>query len=310
MRDDQADRPILVGYDDSPESRDALRWAVEEARLRKLPVLVCHALHWPYALRPVAREVMTQIEQAALGVVDEGVRRAKELAPEVDLQPVLGKGTPAAVLLEVGRGAELTVLGSRGQGGFDGLQVGSAAVQVPAHSVGPVVVVRPSLQPPGGQDARVVVGLDGSPPSLAALDFALDEAALRGGSVTALCCWSDCGSASWPEPLPFVDSNALRRGAEARFREVVSHLAARRPEVTVFTEFVTERPPTCPGRLDEGRHAPRPRQPGERSSRLPAARPGHPDRAARILVPGRGDPRRGAEPTTAARMSGEQGGGR
>ncbi|MGW2219959.1 universal stress protein [Nonomuraea sp. NPDC001684] len=238
MRDDQADRPILVGYDDSPESRDALRWAVEEARLRRLPVLVCHALHWPFAQRPVAEEVLTQIEQVALGVVDDGVRRAKELAPEVDVQPVLGKGTPAAVLLEVASGAELTVLGSRGQDGFEGLQVGSAAVQVPAHSVRPVVVVRPSLRPPDGQDVRVVVGLDGSPPSLAALD----EAALRGGSVTALCCWADCGSASWPDPLPFVDSNALRKGAEARFREVVSHLAARRPEVTVFTEFVTERP--------------------------------------------------------------------
>ncbi|AQZ63210.1 Universal stress protein family [[Actinomadura] parvosata subsp. kistnae] len=242
MRDEQAGRPILVGYDDSPESRHALRWAVEEARLRRLPVLVCHALHWPYAPRPVAQEVLAQIEQVALGVVDEGVRRAKELAPEVDVQPVLGKGTPSAVLLEVARGAEMAVLGCRGQGGFDGLQVGAAAVQVPAHSVRPVVVVRPCLQPPDGQDVRVVVGLDGSPPSVAALEFALEEAALRDGSVTALCCWSDCGSASWPEPLPFVDSNALRRGAEARFREVVSHLAAGRPEVTVFIEFVTERP--------------------------------------------------------------------
>ncbi|MFF0862095.1 universal stress protein [Nonomuraea sp. NPDC003560] len=108
MHADQADRPILVGYDDSPESRDALRWAVEEARLRRVSVLVCHALHWPYAPRPVAEEVLTQIEQVALAVVDEGVRRAKEPAPEVDVQPVLGKGTPAAVLLEVASGAVFT----------------------------------------------------------------------------------------------------------------------------------------------------------------------------------------------------------
>ncbi|MFK4043235.1 hypothetical protein ACI2LC_46200 [Nonomuraea wenchangensis] len=63
-----------------------------------------------------------------------------------------------------------------------------------------------------------------------------------GGTVTAMCCWADCGSSSWQEPLPFVDSYALRTGAEARFREVVSHLARCRPDVPVITEFVTERP--------------------------------------------------------------------
>ncbi|MEU4512213.1 universal stress protein [Nonomuraea wenchangensis] len=242
MNDGQAGRPVLVGYDDSTESRHALRWAAEEARLRRLPVLVCHALHWPYATKPLSAEMMAQIEQVAQGVVDEGVRRARELAPEVDARGLLARGTPAAVLLEVGREAELTVLGSRGQGGFDDLRVGSAAVQVPAHCVTPVVVVRPALRPPAAGAARILVGLDGSPACLTALDFALDEAALRLGTVTALCCWTECGSSSWPDPLPFVDSHALRRGAEDRFREVVARLAGRRPDVPVITEFVTERP--------------------------------------------------------------------
>jgi nucleotide-binding universal stress UspA family protein len=241
MSDRHAGRPILVGYDDSSESRQALRWAVEEARLRGLPVLVCHAWQWPYALRPVAQEILAQIEQVARGVVDDGVRCARDLAPEVDVQPLLGKGTPPAVLLEAAREAEVAVLGSRGQGGFDGLQVGSAAVQVPAHSVRPVIVIRPLL-PPTSQEVRIVVGIDGSPASRAAFEFALEEAALRGGTLTALCCWGDCGSSSRQEPLPFVDSHALRRGAEARFHEVASQLARRHPDVPVTTEFVTERP--------------------------------------------------------------------
>ncbi|MFC4119903.1 universal stress protein [Nonomuraea zeae] len=241
MSDAYAGRPILVGYDDSPGSQQALSWALDEARLRGLPVLVCHALHWPYALRPVAQDVLEQIEQVALGVVEDGVRRARGLAPDVDVRPLLGRGTPSAVLLEAARDAEMTVLGSRGQGGFDGLHVGSAAVQVPAHSVRPVVVVRP-LVPPSGQEPRIVVGVDGSPPSLAALGFALDEATLRGATLTALCCWTPCGSSSWQDPLPFVDSQALRRGAEDRFNEVVSQLASKHPGVPVTTAFVTERP--------------------------------------------------------------------
>ncbi|MGI5271163.1 universal stress protein [Nonomuraea sp. CA-218870] len=240
MSDGHAGRPIVVGYDDSPESGQALGWALDEARLRGLPVLVCHALHWPYALRAVPEETVAQIERVALGVVEDGVGRARELAPEVDVRPLLGRGTPAAVILEVARDAELVVLGFRGQGGFEGLRVGSAAVQVPAHSVRPVVVVRPLL-PPDGRDVRIVAGLDGSPASLAAFDFALEEAALRGGTLTALCCWGEHGSVPWEDPLPFVSSRALRTGAEARFREVVTQLAGRRPGVPVVTEFVTER---------------------------------------------------------------------
>src|SRR5690606_25595278 len=210
VSDGYADRPIVVGYDGSEGSRQALEWAADEARRRGLPVLVCHALHWPYAFRPVAREVMAEIEQAASSVVEDGVRRAQELVPGVDVRPLLARGTAASVLLDASRDAELTVLGSRGQGGFDSLQVGSAAVQVPAYSAGPVVVVRPSRSP-GGREVRIVTGMDGSPPSLAAFDFALDEAALRGGTVHVLCCWADRGSASWPDALPFVDSHALRR---------------------------------------------------------------------------------------------------
>lgn len=74
-------RPVLVGYDESPASTLALCWAVEEARLRKSSVLVCHAWHWPYPLRPVEQEVLAQIERVAAHVVDEGIRRARSLAP-------------------------------------------------------------------------------------------------------------------------------------------------------------------------------------------------------------------------------------
>jgi nucleotide-binding universal stress UspA family protein len=35
-------RPIVVGYDGSPPACRALAWALEEARLRKLPVRLVH----------------------------------------------------------------------------------------------------------------------------------------------------------------------------------------------------------------------------------------------------------------------------
>ncbi|MEO3886716.1 universal stress protein [Nonomuraea sp. B5E05] len=234
-------RPVLVGYDESPASALALRWAVEEARLRESSVLVCHAWHWPYPRRPVDREVLAQVERVAAQVVDEGVHRARGLAPDVDVRPRLERGTASTVLLRVAREAELTVLGLRGQGGFDELRVGSAAVQVPAHSARPVIVVRPDAMP-AGDATRIVVGVDGSPASLAALGFGLEEAALRDCAVTAVCCWRDHGPPAGPDWQPFVDSQAIRSGAEVRFRDVTSHLTSRHPTVSVTTEFVTERP--------------------------------------------------------------------
>ncbi|MEO3873849.1 universal stress protein [Nonomuraea sp. B12E4] len=234
-------RPILVGYDESPASTLALCWAVDEARLRRSSILVCHAWQWPYPRRLVEPEVLAQVEGIAARVLDEGVGHVRRLAPDVDVQPRLIRGTASTVLLQAAHEAEMTVLGSRGQGGFEDLQVGSAAVQVPAHSVRPVIVVRPDAMPAGDR-TRIVVGVDGSPASLAALAFALDEAALRDGAVTTICCWRDYGLPAGPDRQPFVDSLAIREGAEVRFREVTSHLTSRHPKVPVTTEFVAERP--------------------------------------------------------------------
>lgn len=234
-------RPILVGYDGSPASTRALCWAVEEARLREAAVLVCHAWHWPYPLRRVDQKVLAHIERVATEVLDAGVSRVRAVAPDVDIQPLLMKGTATVALLAAARDAELTVLGSRGQGGFEDLQVGSAAVQVAAHSAGPVAVVRPDVHP-AGHGARIVVGVDGSPASLAAFAFALEEAALRGVAVTAICCWLDCGTPSGLDVQPFVDAEALRKGAEVRFHAATSPLTSGHPGVPVSTEFVAERP--------------------------------------------------------------------
>ncbi|MEU8248128.1 universal stress protein [Nonomuraea sp. NPDC048916] len=242
MRDRDGGRPVLVGYDESPGSEQALRWATEEARLRDLPVLVCHTWHWPYAFRPVVQQILEQVERVAATVVEDGVRRVRELDPGLEVRPLLAKGAPSAVLLQAACQAELVVLGSRGQGGFEDLRVGSAAVQVPAHSVRPVIVVRPTLPAILHDGVRIVAGVDGSPASRAAIEFAMEEAALRGGTVKAICCWWDPGTLPGPDRLPFVDPQTIRKDVEVRFREAVSPLADRYPDVSVTTEFVAERP--------------------------------------------------------------------
>ncbi|MEV5558362.1 universal stress protein [Nonomuraea wenchangensis] len=243
MKDRDDGRSILVGYDESSGSEQALRWAAEEARLRHCPLLVCHAWQWPYPLRPVGEQMLAQVERIATAVVHHGVDHVREHRAGIEVRPLLAKGPVSAVLLEAAKKAQLVVLGSRGVGGFEDLRVGSAAVQVPAHSARPVVVVRPAAEPIEQPGSRIVVGIDGSSASKAAFGFALREAALRGGTVTAICAWWDPGALPGPDRLPFVDAAMMRAGAETRFQQVVSLLTDRYPNVPVTTEFVGERPP-------------------------------------------------------------------
>lgn len=237
------DRPaVLVGYDGSPGAEQALRWAVEEAGLRDLPLTVCHAWRWPYPFRPLAQPILEQVEAVGATVAEDGARRARELSSGLDVRTLLVQGATSAVLLEAARNSALVVLGSRGHGGFEELTVGSSAAQVSAHCVVPVIVVRPTLPPVRRDGGRIVVGVDGSPASRAALDFAFGEAELRGASVTAVCAWWDLGALPGPDRVPFTDPAALRQDAQARFEEMVASWASAHPKVATATEFVLERP--------------------------------------------------------------------
>ncbi len=60
------------------------------------------------------------------------------------MQVLTRTGNPSAVLIELGRTADLLVLGARGRGGFRHLLTGSVATQVVHHAPCPVVVV-PSM---------------------------------------------------------------------------------------------------------------------------------------------------------------------
>jgi nucleotide-binding universal stress UspA family protein len=245
-------RPVLVGYDGSPASGHALRWAIDEATLRDLPLMVCHAWHWPYPFRPSDSSTFEKVWDMGVAVVEEGVRRARELSAGLDVRRRLMKGAAPAVLLEAAREASVVVLGTRGHGGFEGLSVGSVAVQVPAHATCPVVVVVRDAPPPRRDGARIVVGVDGSPASEAALAFAFEEAMLRDTAVLAVCSWWDAGILPGPERAPFTDLDAVQMEARSRFERAIEPWRAEYPKVLVATKFVVELPRAALARAASG----------------------------------------------------------
>jgi nucleotide-binding universal stress UspA family protein len=144
---------IVVGIDDSESSREALRWAVEEGRLRGTPVVAIHAWQPPMIppmadIGPVAppmydiATLITEAEKAAQAFAERVVREVAGSDPGVEVRPVELEGSPASVLIEAAEGAELVVVGSRGVGGFRGLLLGSVGRHVAEHAPCPVVIHR------------------------------------------------------------------------------------------------------------------------------------------------------------------------
>ena len=147
-------------------------------------------------------------------------------------------GYPGAVLRSESAGARLVVLGDRGLGGFTGLLLGSVAIEVSAVAECPVVVVRgPVPAPPEGP---VVVGVDGSPTSEAAVGFAYEAAATRGVPLVAVHAWWDLMVD--PTFAPLLDWDAL----EAKEREVLAERLAgwgeKYPDVHVQRLVMHDRP--------------------------------------------------------------------
>ncbi len=205
-------RGILIGYDGSEDADAAVGWAADAARLRAEPVVVVIAEDtgadaiglrwWPESYWRELGERATALLHEA-GVTDVRVERHA------------GALVPALVPLT--EDATMLVLGSRGHGRAGQAFVGSTSLHAADQSPCPVVVVR---EPANAAADRIVVGLDGSPTSEAALDFACGQAALTGQRVLVL-------HGAGPE------SDAAPAVAEAVARARAGH-----PDVPLETESV------------------------------------------------------------------------
>ena len=95
--------------------------------------------------------------------------------PELPITTALVYGDPATVLRHASGEAALTVVGTHGANRLS-VALGSVAADVAKTSPVPVAVIHPTPTPTTGP---VVVGVDGSPASRAAIEFAFETAADR-----------------------------------------------------------------------------------------------------------------------------------
>jgi nucleotide-binding universal stress UspA family protein len=179
---------ILVGVDDSPEAQIALRWAVEAAADRQLPVRVVRAYlneasRWPalgvegYVPPPMPLDKFQH-------ELDAAVQYARDRLGYDGGSGWLANSDPANALLIEAANAEMVVVGTRSRNKVSAAVLGSVATAVAAKAPCPVVVVRGERRP-----GPVVVGTDGSRDSDDAITFAFEEAARTGERLHVVYCW-------------------------------------------------------------------------------------------------------------------------
>jgi nucleotide-binding universal stress UspA family protein len=211
---------VVVGVDGSPESRAAAVWAAGEATARGRGLTLVHAVLPPVGSSsfgpsmPVGLNVMAEIREGALAELDA---IALTLAAP-DIRTHVEVGSPSGTIIAASETASMVVVGSRGQGGFKGLILGSVSTQVATHAVSPAVVVR-ALPDPAAD--TVVVGIDGNPGSAAAIDFAFEMASRHGWRLVAVHGWEVPAydvlvvpSTAGPIPLENLTEEEVRLAAE------------------------------------------------------------------------------------------------
>jgi len=175
---------ILVGVDDSQPAMDAVVLAARLAREHGGRLVLCHSVNWIPLVSQVESTgayvdptpIIESLKQQGEALLAQAAYAAKKLGVEAERR--VADGEPAENLLAVAEQERcgLIVTGTRGRHGLGSLFIGSTAQAVLRGSTIPVLTVRAGHAPAGAQRCfeRVVVGIDNSEPSAAALETVLE----------------------------------------------------------------------------------------------------------------------------------------
>ena len=146
---------IVVGVDSSDGAKEALRFALREAKHRGATLRVVHTWQFGYigvsgieGFSPAYGADLGELRRNAEVALDATLHEVEPESSGVAIERLVVEGAPATVLVDQSRTADLLVVGSRGHGGFAGLLLGSVSQQCAQHAACPVVIVPPSSRNP------------------------------------------------------------------------------------------------------------------------------------------------------------------
>lgn len=139
-------RPVCVGVDSSLHARKAALVAAREAErlgvdlelIQAQPHFTGTSTVWYLASN---EKMEQQIQQDILEFLHAEIEELQREVPGVTMRPVVERKLPAEAMMEATERAQLTVLGTRGHGGFASLLLGSVSRTTLSHARGTVMVV-------------------------------------------------------------------------------------------------------------------------------------------------------------------------
>lgn len=135
---------IVAGVDGSDAGADALRWAAAQARLTGADVHAVYVWDFPtgYGWAWAPGFAGLDLEAESRKALDAMIAQVFDGAADVPVVARVERGHAAEVLVEVSRGADLLVVGSRGRGAFADMLLGSVSLHCAQHAGCPVVIIR------------------------------------------------------------------------------------------------------------------------------------------------------------------------
>jgi nucleotide-binding universal stress UspA family protein len=234
---------VVVGVDGSPDALRAVHWAAAEADRRLLPLRLVNVFAWvaETGFRGEVAAYRDKLLGRARAQLAAAAAVASEVRPGLAVQQQLAVGFPAELLAVEASRARLLVLGDRGLSRLEGVLVGSTAAALAVHAACPVVVVRGAELDEHAVRARpVVVGVDETTGSEAALGFAFEAAAARGVPLVAVHAYDLPVTASVLGKL--IDWTVLAEDAQQRLAVHLAVWIEKYPEVPVEQVPALDRP--------------------------------------------------------------------
>jgi nucleotide-binding universal stress UspA family protein len=239
-------KPVVVGVDGSAAAVRAVRWAAAKAGREGLALRIVHAYELPFGC-PTG---VTEEESILDAVRVEGRRRLAEAryaatrtTRGLTVETELAAMPAATCLLRASADASVLVLGNRGRNALSGLLVGSTSQAMAGQAHCPVVLVRTGVERSPERTGPVVVGVDGTEASEAAVAFAFAEAAAQDAPLVAVHAWSESvfetALAGNNTPLDWTLQHQLATEALA---ERLAGWQEKYPQVRVEREVVHDRP--------------------------------------------------------------------
>lgn len=223
---------IIVGWDGSAPSRRALEWALQRPSDPATRILLVTVVDDSPAERAIISDERVQDAMQSAEIAAANAQRAH---PHRDIHAVLRRGTTLQVLREYSTPEKLLVVGTHARHGARLRYGWSLGARLAGHAHGPVAVI-----PDTALELRsgIVAGVDDTPGSFAAADFAADEAEARGVTLHLV--------HAWQEPPVWQDAYApsdefledLARIHDAVARDVAEQIRAEHPMLTVRADAV------------------------------------------------------------------------